>query len=209
MSSGNYNSNDDFKVKGDDGTVEGALITSINDEGVKRLAVNSKGSITPIPDILIIHRVVNLLDESGEKNMNVNGSGTPIMFSFTPEPEEVWYVEKICVCLLDVGTLDPQEFGATATITNGVDLVMSTGGETHVITNMKDNVDLVLSFPGDGVSNDGTAMFGDDGYLGCVSFKSPLVIDGALSSFVTCQINDDLRSLTVFEMRLHMWKPLL
>lgn len=205
---GNYNNNDDFKVKGDDGTILGAAISAIDDNGTKRLAVESKGTVSPIPDTHTIHRVVNLRKSDGSKSMKVDGSNTSVQFYFAPAAGEIWYVEKLTVVLLDVGTLDPGEFGATVVITNGVDVGVTIHSIDHLIANMKDNKDLALTFSEDAVQINGAAFFGSDGFMGNLDLKVPLKLEGDTNDSIWCQINDNLTSLDEFEIRLHMWKLL-
>lgn len=205
MTSGNYNSNDDFKVKGDDGSIDGQLIAAIDDNGTQRLAVDAVVSVSPIPNQNVVYKIVNLLN-GASKSMDVNGSGTPVNFSYSPGTGEVWYLESISILLTDGGTLDPDEFGSGTSLTNGVDLTVSSGGSSFTISNMKDNMDVAQTFPNEGIQLNGAALFGEDGYQGTLHFDTPIRLDGDSSDYIRMVINDNITAVSFFTARARVWR---
>lgn len=83
------------------------------------------------------------LEKAGVDNMNVNGSVTPQVYSFSPGSGTVG-LSKIMFLLEDTGTASLSNFGAIAALTNGIELSITIGGVKTVLFVAKSNADLML-----------------------------------------------------------------
>lgn len=85
---------------------------------------------------------VHLLNGSS-KAMNVNGSVTPVVFSYTATEDQV--ITSIKFILEDSGTNSLNTFGAIASLTNGciIEAVIDGNTEDMTVSAMKDNADLM------------------------------------------------------------------
>lgn len=61
-------------------------------------------------------------DETGNFNMNVDGSVTPQEFKITPPDDKTYYVHRMIGIIKDAGSFDSGGFGNGAALTNGCEL---------------------------------------------------------------------------------------
>lgn len=138
--------------------------------------------------------ITTLLD-GASKDMNVNGSVTPVDFKYTCPSAKKIYVERLTMFLADATAFTQTNFGDVAgPLTNGVDLIV--GGNT--IYNMKDNVDLDLL----ACSFEGHAIFEKDTTAGSMRLSFPTCLGAPIlltagEEFII-RVNDDLTTLTHF-----------
>lgn len=79
-------------------------------------------------------------------NMNVDGSGTPIIFTVTPGNLQAglkWDVVRFLLNILDAEPMDDGKFGGVDALTNGV-VIRSVNGKTKNVFNAKTNGDFRL-----------------------------------------------------------------
>lgn len=149
----------------------------------------------------VIYKSVNLLN-GVSNSMNVNGSGTPVRFSFVPSSSEKWYLSEITIVLLDDGTMDPTDFGAISTLTNGITLMIQKNSISYEITRIHNNIELISSFfaggnPTSAVTSGGAFGFlnTQDAYIGRIIFENPILLNGSRSDSVYISINDNLTAI--------------
>jgi len=119
-------------------------VTHILDNGNVRLAVDS--TLNPVPVSSIIPKKVCLMNGS-TKNMDVDGSSSPVEYKYAPGAGEIWFVNAIAIFFLDSGLVKPDRFGAiTGGLTNGVDVIIKLDGVENNIISVKNNVDINLAF---------------------------------------------------------------
>jgi len=73
------------------------------------------------------------LENAGSRDMNVNGSVTPVSFTAGPGSGKRWYIARLLVTLED-SSINHTKFGGQAALTNGIDFkVTESGTERDVI----------------------------------------------------------------------------
>lgn len=152
----------------------------------------------------------NLLN-GASKTMNVDGSGTPKVFSYSPGGSvSVELVGLTCV-MQDEGTTSLNKFGALTALTNGVLIQVTINSVTTTITTIKDNADLCTRFHGNHFGNSATLSllgivtpegFGNSTniFMGHAEFNENgrILLTGADSISVTVQ--DNLTGLNSFQI---------
>jgi hypothetical protein len=82
---------------------------------------------------------------SGSKDLTVNGSVTPVVFSYSPGSGTV-RLTGISLILRDEGTTDLNKFGVLSALTNGLLMQYSISSSDYTLANMKDNSDVANVF---------------------------------------------------------------
>ena len=75
------------------------------------------------------------------KNMNVDGSSSPIIFSITPPENTSWDITRMLITILDNAAMNDGTFGGITALTNGV-VFRKKDGDYKNIFNAKKNGDL-------------------------------------------------------------------
>lgn len=151
-----------------------------------------------LPDM--VYKIVPLLNVSS-KEMNVIGSsGSPIYFSFSPAPTEVWYLEGLSIFLLDSGSPDANEFASLGglfgggPLTNGLDLEIKSLNSTQLMCNIKDNMDLSCIFSDFTFSPPTASGWLNSTDMAVLSIKldQHSKLDGSQGDYIRFKIQDDL-----------------
>jgi hypothetical protein len=101
------------------------------------------------------------------KLMSVSGSaGTPVGFSYSPGTGTV-QVTGLSIIFKDEGATTFSNFGGLAALTNGLLIKWTIGGVDYTYATIRDNADLVNSFPED-------QHFGSDAVLSILSVVTPV-----------------------------------
>lgn len=177
----------------------GNRVDVINDDGTYRLAVD-------VPDGLVISTVptekwviseVQLLNGGvGSSNMLVNGSIVPVDFFMGPGPGEVWIVEEVGIFLAGSGSGGLYDFGTGPALPNGLELFAEISGVEHQISNMKDNIDVALSFGDHLYEPPSGGLFGSSKNIaGRMRLVIPTVLVGDDGDKIIARVNDNLLSL--------------
>lgn len=185
----------------DDSQTYAADVTSAN-----RLKVDASVNLTPAE--IIRYRILNLLNGSS-KNMNVNGSSTPVDFSFAPASGETWYVEGLYLLIADVGTPDLYEFGALGSaLTNGLQLIIKKSETENEAGNLKDNSDIGVMF----MDRNSGILIGlgffnhSDMYAGGIDFKQPILLNGTNGDKIIFRVRDNLTGLDALQTAVKVWR---
>jgi hypothetical protein len=155
---------------------------------------------------MIVTQIVDLKN-TGSKAMKVNGSVTPVEFSYAPDDRTSVDVLGIALALNDDAASDWTKFGGLNGLANGVLIEYAPDGADPVeIMTLKDNADLAVRFTrqsfGPSLISSLGAILGLGGtqcnYFGIVTFRTPLTLHGA--DKIAATVRDDLRALTNFNM---------
>lgn len=152
--------------------------------------------------------IVENLKLSGSKSMNVNGSSSSQVFSYSPGTGSV-VLKKLSCVLKDEGTTSLSNFGALSSLTNGVLVRVTINSNSRTITTIKDNADLCTRF---NQNHFGSASvlnllgittpvgFGNtnNAFIGSFNFGSPIVLNNTDS--IEIVIQDNLTNIDLFEM---------
>jgi len=104
-------------------------------------------SINPVPSQNTIEQVKFLLDGT-TKNMNVDGSSTPVVYEFTPGAGEVFQIGSICFYMGQAGGLASDKFENISALTTGLLIEIQADGELRTFANLQSNADLGVIFFG-------------------------------------------------------------
>lgn len=149
--------------------------------------------------------IKDTLKNAGSKLMNVNGSVTPKVFTYSPVSGSA-ALTKLAVMINSPGTASFTNFGAISALTNGVLIEVVIGGVTTQISNIKDNADLCVVFnPSQFGSSAANTLgipigFGSSVavFVGTLDFPEPMILTDSDQIQVT--IRDNLSTITNFLM---------
>lgn len=137
------------------------------------------------------------------KDMNVNGSITPVNFNFTPTSGS-YYVEKIIIFIADTGTQSFDNFGAIAgPLTNGLLIKTKSNGAENDFINLKNNTDIAMSFHEHAVLLAAIStgfLNSNDFFMGSISFNNPITLKSSTGDFLRATVRDDLTALTILRI---------
>jgi len=182
-------------------TTGNSLLSSIDSKIPANLTVENNRLLVD-PDFDVMWFVVPLLN-SGSKNMNVDGSSTPVNFSFSPSSGKV-YVKEVSFFIADSGTTSPNKFGKVAALTNGVQLQIQSKGIIYNVANIKDNSDIINTFADDPLIPSASAGFLDtnDAYSGNLIYDRSIVLDNATSDYIQFIIQDDVSGIDFLQANI-------
>ena len=183
------------KAKIWDGT-NTAEVTSLN-------RLKTQTTISSVPATPVEYKTVNLLNGASPEQ-TVNGSVTPVEFAFTPGTGETWYVEEITFIISDGGAPTENTYGALTALTNGTDLKVKSAGTTITIGNMKNNMDIIMTFSDE--SWDPSSFMSVKLYKGTIVFHNAFEVGDANSDYIKMIVNDDLTGLNYQRGRIKLWR---
>jgi len=160
--------------------------------------------MSPFPATLVNQgdaRLRNPLDGDVDtnKDMLVNGSGTPVEFEFRPMTGEQFYIEYVTILLI-MNSLDTSVgagfAGNLTPLANGLLLHGQQNGNVSEVTNLRTNMDVFQCFfGGTGTAGSGSNQgFFDTGKWigGRYVFRTPFFLDGTKGDFISFRVRDNL-----------------
>lgn len=159
------------------------------------------------------YRDLRFRESGGAKNMNVDGSSTPVDFFLGPPSGEIWQIKYLTLLLIDPGVMAHNVFGSlVAGLANGVELLEKINSVENIYTLLEDNADIAQCFFG---GNTSQGLGGaDPGFLdeidqvtGRMTFEVPPILDGDDGDQMIIRINDDLQLLTIMAGSAHVAIP--
>jgi hypothetical protein len=119
-------------------------VNTVTDGSIERLAVTAAGEIDTIDVPRPGTSFVKFLENAGSRDLNINGSGTPVTFTVSPPSGKIWYIYTVSL-LIEDSSINFSKFGGLAALTNGLDLKVKEGGEVErLLENFKRNGDFYL-----------------------------------------------------------------
>lgn len=173
----------------------------------------TKQSPAPLQDV--VYKSINLrLNGTGTKNMAVNGSSTPQIFSFVPEAGETWFVESLTLLIQDSGSPDPDEFGGRGGLfgggvsdSNGLVLEARSKGSVYEICNLGDNADITTRFISSYSQGSGSSWLNNnDTWLGTMKFDTPIRLNDSNLDFIRFRVRDNLSSIDYLQVSVKVWR---
>lgn len=134
----------------------------------------------------------------GSNNMAVNGSVTPVTFSYTPLAGFDLEAVRTMLYIESQTAFGSDEFGDVVALTNGVQINAAGFG----VTNWKNNVDVVIEmydFARDAFGKPDKLLIARWTFTRDTNGKTLLVPDGQSFDAV---VQDDLSSLVIFRMKI-------
>lgn len=156
--------------------------------------------------------VDNFKTGGGSKAMNVNGSVTPVVFSYAPGAGELLAMSHITLALKDEGATPFNVFGALGSaLTNGIKIEAVITGTTHLIATIKDNADLCTRFTFSQNANGAVLSllgisvpqgFGASNniFIGSLHFDEPIVVVGDNGDSIKVTVQDNLTGVDILSM---------
>jgi hypothetical protein len=141
------------------------------------------------------------------KNMNVNGSVTPQVFSFSPAANLTYYINKLHIVLADGGTPDVTDFGNGTALTNGLLFESVVNGSANTLFNVLDNGDISLMFI-DHFSSPSGWLNNADLFLGSYNFNMPITLNQLNSDLLRVTVRDNITGLDAFRIAASGWRAI-
>jgi len=139
---------------------------------------------------------------TGSQDMNVNGSVTPVVFSYTALNEvETW--QRSFIDLQDgIQDFQPTQFGALSALINGVQVAVIKNGVETVIETWRTNMDISMTM------FDFQSNYKAGAYIGRWTITSDMGTPITLfkGDSIIIRINDNLSTLDAFRFRLKISK---
>lgn len=182
---------------------------SLGIDGVQRLNVSGTVNVSTVPYNVSVPKNAFLLNGSSSE-MAVNGSSTPVEFSFTPASGETWVLSSLSILIMDSGLTLYSYFGAiNSGLTNGLQLILGINGNTYEIANVKNNAELVLTFSSDStiMPPSGFLEVGD-AYMGTFKFSAPILLSNSTGDFIKIKVRDNLTGLTTLMAKAMLHRSL-
>lgn len=138
---------------------------------------------------------------SGSRDMRVDGSTTPVVFSIRPTAIQSGDFNAVKFIIMSSSAMDFSKFGSGASLTNGCLLrYKKTDGSFENIFNFKNNGDLVLKcfqhfFNEGGLSDSSFSFISKATFNGQSDNGVTIRLDGALNEELQVVIQDNLQSL--------------
>jgi len=156
-----------------------------------------------------------MTDSSGSKDLNIDGSTTPVEFSVTSETGKVLYVQQIRVLLngtyFEMDTNDFRRFGeATAgggSLTNGIELEVRQGGVmTELFAEPIKQTGDFFNYA-DNFTNLVNAVSAQSDFLSFdFEFEQPVVLPESVEDRLIMTISDDLTDIDLFQVTVRGWQ---
>lgn len=190
------------------------FIDVVDTSGVKRLAVDVIGAATIAGSVSTSTVVIpsdpskivkDTLQDGGSSNMLVDGSSTPVEFSFDADPtSDIALSELRIVLTANSIPFNGSSFGPISTLTNGILVsVRAQSVTTQIGAAMKINEELLALVSPQGVffNDTGPATVMSTG----LSFGGNVVLDSGSADFVKITIQDDLTSALFDHFQATIW----
>lgn len=160
--------------------------------------------------VIVPENVVHIpeyLKNASSIAMNVNGSVTPVTFSWTVPTGETWYMDGLSIFFWDTGVLGVTDFGALSALTNGVDIKLIINSTTYTLINIKTNAVLSNYFMGDSffVNPSGSGFLSDQDMLVAEKKFLPNIKLNEADT-VEIIIRDNLTGLSFFNAIVNKWR---
>ena len=195
------------KITGADENVFADVKTDSN--GNERLFVNAS-IVSGGPDGLVTLPKITYLLDGSTKNMNVDGSVTPVVYEFAPSGTDIFFINGVSILILDPGKTEADKFGSITALTNGLQLKVKTNGGTETeITNIQDNTDLTLTFNSDITLSNGAGdnwLNDKDWFKGTYQLDPIVQIDANQGDTIKIIVRDDLTEVKILRVLVHAWK---
>lgn len=147
-------------------------------------------------NLAITQTVSEYLLNGGNNALNVDGSGTPQLFTF--EPSQPFYFSRLLLYIEGSTNFSSTEFANIAALTNGVLLE----SDDTTLENWQDNVDLVTTFyDANGYSslnNANRSIAGRWTFRNLTPNNDSIVIN----NYFRVTIRDNLSTLSIFRMKV-------
>lgn len=170
-------------------------------DSLNRLSVNAN---IQFPEA--VYSIVNLLNGTSP-NMNVNGSGTPVTFQYSPPTGQTWYIENLAIFIADNANFPTGGFGGIGALANGLIIEFQSKGVLYTFSNIQNNGGILNTFSNHSISEVVSGLLTTDAFLmGSVDFQQRIALDQTFGDFFRVRVRDNLTGLTSLMMRVKVWR---
>ena len=136
--------------------------------------------------------IVPLVDGVNE-SFNVDGSGTPVNFDYTPGATEIFEVTRVVLIMFTSGNIArPERFMSLNTpLTNGIEFSYSQDAATDTLLDVKTNFDLIRFLD----ATYALSIGNDDACRASIELNQEIILDGTKGDFFRLKVQDDLSTL--------------
>lgn len=163
----------------------------------------------PAPTNKVIYKTEPFLS-AGSKDMTVDGSVTPVVFSTAPGTGETWYVQAMNLFIHADGTNRYQDFGSiVGGLTNGLLIEQVIDSTNYELAVIDDNSEIVEHWTyGNlrGIPNSFITQF--NFFAGRLEFKHPITLVQADGDKLQTTVRDDLTDLNKLEISIDAYRIL-
>ena len=185
------------------------LTQLIGNDGLYRLFIDSLGRASVNANITFPEAIYSgsiLLSAGGSEHMNVNGSVTPVDFSFAPT-SGVWYVETITINIADNTDFSVTGFGGLSALTNGLLVSYKTKGTVFNAFTAKTNAHIFAGFNESPFFIASSSLLGTNNlFNGSVKLQQRIVLDASFGDYFKATVRDNLTGLVELVMAVRIWK---
>ncbi len=150
-------------------------------------------------------------NDSGVKNLGINGSVTPVDYSIGPTAGEIWIVSYATLLLIDPGTMTDSVFGSLASpLTNGLQILSTIDTVERQSTNLFDNRDVIQCFNG-GIAGQSSPA-GNTGFLETEDYSTgrmcldDMILIGDQGDKLITRVRDDLSTIQFLGLSVHAYQ---
>lgn len=201
-----------FKIQDGEGSGLEAGVTK--DHALKVAVYEASSSDVPVEVITRYKIFRGFLEHDKSKDLNVDGSVTPVEFAINSEVGVIKWITKIRLLFndtnMELDTNDFRRFGSAAVspgLTNGIELIIKQGGlEAKIFESPVKTSGDFMAYTSSFV-NFINAIDAQTDFLSfdVIPEKEIPIVEGSVDGIV-CRINDDLTSLGLFQILLFGYK---
>lgn len=123
----------------------------------------------------------------------------PIIHRIQPEPDEIWFINRIILLMTHAVAATDDKFGGIAALVNGMVLRANINGQFGSFTNWKTNGDIILDMYDVTYSDKaGPSLFGTSGRGSFSRIGVAIKLDGTVGDFMDILVQDDITALNSF-----------
>jgi len=158
-------------------------------------------NVTPKPTINTVSKIEFLKNAAGSYDQTVNGSTTPVDFYY--EASSTVYVVSIYLLFDDGNNCYPDKYGKENLLTNGVQLIVKKNNTEYLVSNMKNNIEVVMTFNEPTIIGENQFLKLLGGMFSKLSFSVPVILNS--SDRIIMRIRDDIRAINWQIAAIELW----
>lgn len=174
-------------------------------------SLQTTANVTILGGVIPVEPATNVIYKNGyctnglNVNLNVDGSVTPVEFTYSPGAGSLEYIDFLSALIYDSGNNSFSGFGVGPRLTNGVKLDVKTKGIVYNLGYLFDNKDFILTFSGNFGAQGNGGFAPDDSFWGSFVFRVPIVLDESQGDYFKVTVQDDLSGFNNIHFVVHNW----
>jgi hypothetical protein len=196
------------RIRDGEGSNRTAGVTE--EHAVKVALVEQSANSIPLEQLIRQKQLRTFLtNSSSSKDLNVDGSATPVEFSLEGEEGSTKWILRLRVLLNDVNmeiaTNDFRRFGtataASTPLTNGIEFFTEQSGVvTDFVAESVKTIGEFMNYASDFVNFVNSVGTQEDFLSFDFTFDVPIVLPAGAADRIVCRVNDDLTDVDLFQI---------